>query len=146
MDLENFLKRARGHLEVTWLLIIPTEGQRIDVGEEFDIRLAIRNTFEAGVGLPSFRDVDLTVKGTRYAAPIEDAVIRVADRLAPGEGCQHVLRLRALEADPGEGGSAPPEPVADVTVRAGLEIDALLEVETRPTLLRAQIYGEAEPE
>ena len=144
MDFESFLRRARNHLDVTWLLVTPTQGRRIDVGEEFDIRLVIRNTFERGIGLPSFTDVDLQVAGTEHAVPVGNTVVRVTDRLEPGDGIQHVLRLRALKADPADAASADPEPVADVSVRGRLDIDALLEVETKPMHLRAQIYGEEE--
>ena len=145
MDFQDFFRAAQEHLDVSWLAVTPLEGRRIDVGEEFDVKLSIRNTFDGGSGIPIFKNVELAIEGTAYAQPTGESVLRVAERLAPGETVYRVVRFRALAADPTEG-SQEQEPIADVRLRARLDIEAMLDIEADSTLLRAQIHGGSNPE
>lgn len=144
MDIKGFFNGAREHLDVTWLVVTPAEGSRIDVGEEFDVQMSVRNTFIGGDDLPSFRDIELLITGTPYAEPTAPGV-RVAERLGPGESAHPVVRFRALSADR-RTDDAPREPIAHVRVRARLDMEALLDIETEPKVLRAQIHDLGRPE
>lgn len=144
MELKDFFDEARERLYVTWLTVTPTEGKHIDVGEEFDVQLSIRNTFSGTDGIPSFRDIELDIEGTVYAEPAAEASgLKVAERLGPGESIQRVVRFRALRADPKTEGEAHQEPIAGVKVRARLDLESMLDIETKPKVLRAQIYGKS---
>jgi hypothetical protein len=145
MDIQDFLDGVREHLCVTWLVITPREGGRIDVGEEFDVQLSVRNTFD-GDSLPGFKDVELLIRGTDYAEPTGDSQLRITGRLGPGESVNRVVRFRALDSDPSTEGGPQQEPIADVRVRARLDMEAVLDIESKPRLLRTQIYGGAHRE
>ena len=145
MEFRDLFDKAGEHLDVDWLVITPSEGRRIDVGEEFDVQLSIRNTFHRDL-LLGFKDIELVIKGTAFAELAGDRPLRVAGRLGPGETINQVVRFRALESDPKTEGGPEREPIAEVRARARLDLDALPNVETAPKLLRAQIHGGGPPE
>jgi hypothetical protein len=145
MDIHDFLAGARKHLIVDWLLITPREGRRIDVGEEFDVEVSVRNAFDADSSV-GFTDIELQITGTTYAAPTGEGRLSVDGRLGPGERFSRVVRFRALASDPATEGGLEREPVGEVWARARLDLDAISLVETDPRLIRAQIYGGGPPE
>lgn len=143
MDLKDALQAARDHLDVTWLVVTPREGTRIDVGEEFDVQMAIRNTFVGSGTVPGFKDIELLIEETAFARPVGEGTVRVDARLGPGESAHPVVRFRALHADPA-GKDGPRELIAGVRVRARLDIEPLLDVETDRKLVRIQVHGDPE--
>lgn len=145
MDTREFLDAVGDQLDVTWLVISPREGNRIDVGEEFDVELSIRNKADSE-GLLGFKDIELLIGSTSYAQPTGDSQFRVADRLGPGESINHVVRFRALHSDESTEGTFQQELIGDVRVRARFDVDRMSVIETKPRLLRAQIYGVGDPE
>lgn len=144
VDFRGLLESAREHLEVDWVVITPHEGLRIDVGEEFDVQLVVRNTFD-GQGSPGFKDIELAIQGTRYAQPVDGARLQIERSLGPGESVKHAVRFRALEADLATEGHGPPERIAEVQATARLDLDPIPDVESAPKILRAQIHGGADP-
>jgi hypothetical protein len=132
--------KAREHLVVDWVVVTPREGRRIDAGEEFDVQLSVRNTFESDTFL-GFRDIELLIEGTQYAEPAGDPRVSVEGGLSPGERKHLVVRFRALAADPITEGTTQQEPVGKVRARAGLALEAMPAIETEPRLLTAQIHG-----
>lgn len=145
MDLRDFIDRAGEHLDVDWLVITPREGRRIDVGEEFDVQLSIRNTFPDDLHL-GFKDIELVIKSTAFAEVAGDRQLPITGRLGPGQSINQVVRFRALKSDLLTESGPEREPVAEVQARARLDLDALPDVETEPKVLRAQIHGVGPPE
>lgn len=141
MDTRDFLATVREHLDVTWLVVTPRNGQRIDVGEEFDVELLIRNKLNSDDVL-GFKDIELLIEGTSYARPVGDYQLPIAERLGPGESINHLVRFRALASDVSSEGSSDREPIADVRLRARLDWGAMSDIETKPRAVRAQIYGD----
>lgn len=145
MDTRNLPDKAGEHLVVDWLVVTPKEGRRIDVGEEFDVQLSVRNGFDAGTFL-SFQDIELTIEGTEYAEPTGARSVPVEGRLGPGERSQLVVRFRALAADPATEGGVKQEPVGRVRARARLVLEEMPAIQSTPRLLTAQIHGGSAPE
>ena len=143
MNLDRLRTQLRDNLYVTWVTVEPREGRQVDVGEQFDMRIVVKNRFEDGG--PDFLDVTLAVRETPFARPVDqNGPLHLVERLEPGATAQRVVRFEATAAHP-EGDSAM-EPVAAVRVHARADLRAWWDVETEVRLLHAQIHGDVEPE
>lgn len=144
MNLEELSTALRDHLYVTWVTVHPREGTRVEVGEEFDMQIVVRNRFPEGRG-PDFVSVALELQDTPFATLVDEArTVAMADRLPAGATVQRVFRFRATAAHPDDPTTM--EPVARVRVRARADLESLSRVETDARLLHAQIHTHpAEP-
>lgn len=145
MSTRSLPDEAAERLLVDWVVVTPREGRRIDVGEEFDVHLSVRNGFEPDTFL-GFEDIELSIDGTEYAEPTGDRERRVEGRLGPRERTDIVVRFRALAADPVTEGSGKQELVGKVRARARLVLEEMPEIQSAPRLLTAQIHGLPTPE
>jgi hypothetical protein len=142
-DPRGLLRLTGEHLVLTWLIVTPLEGRRIDVGEEFEVQLSVRNTLSEG-DVFAFVDIEVLIDTNRYVELV-GASPRLIGRLDPGQRASEVLRFRALAADERSEGTAEQEPIARMHARARIELAAAQQVETPTQLLRAQIYGSGSP-
>ncbi len=146
MDFGAFHDMLVDRLYVTWVSVHPLEGRQIDVGEEFDVQLVVRNRFDEGVGAPDFVDVKVEVTNTGYASLVhESPVVDVAPRIVPGQSVGRVLRFRAEAADLSGSDGGEMEPVALVRVLARADLEALGRIETTSKVLQAHIHGDESP-
>jgi len=145
METPELLASAREHLIVDWVVVTPREGRRIDVGEEFDVQLSVRNAFAPETFL-AYRDIQLMLAGSRYAEPVGEPSLALEAGLGPGERAHVVARFKALGADPLTEGTAEQERIGQVHARARLVLQQLPDVETRPSVLTAQIHGGSAPQ
>lgn len=144
MDLREYFQKAKEHLEVDWVVITPRDGRQIDVGEEFDVQLSVRNSLQAN-DLLSFKDIELVMDGSPFAKPAGDGRLPIPGRLKPGEVVTRTVRFRALEADDGTEGGLEREPIGAVWARARFDLDAVSDFQTPPKMLKAQIHGGGPP-
>ena len=142
--LEDVLARVGDHLVVDWTVVTPLEGKRIDVREEFEVQLSVRNTLGDG-DVFAFADIEVSIESSRYVELVDEPR-RLIGRLGPGQRASEVLRFRARSADPLTEGTTEQEPIARIHARARLELDGAPLVETPTKVIRAQIYGGGSPE
>ena len=143
-DPRVLLRRTGEHLVLTWVIVTPLEGRRIDVGEEFEVQLSVRNTLSQD-DVFAFTDIEVLIDPSRHVELI-GASPRLIGRLDPGQRASEVLRFRALAADELSEGTTEQEPIASIHARARIELAAPQHVETPAQLMRAQIYGSGSPE
>jgi len=143
-DARRLFARTGEHLALTWVMVTPLEGRRIDVGEEFEVQLSIRNTLSQDDVL-AFADIEVLIDTSRYVELI-GASPRPIGRLDPGQRASEVLRFRALSADELTEGTTEQEPIARIHARARIELARAQHVVTPSQLLRAQLYGSGPPE
>jgi hypothetical protein len=145
VDTQDLLSEARERLIVDWVVVTPREGRRIDVGEEFDVQLSVRNGFSSATCL-AFQGIDLILEGSRYAEPVGEPHLKVEETLDPGGVAHAMARFRALAADPLTEGTTEQERIGRVRARAQLVLQELPSIETTPRVLTAQIHDGSPPE
>ena len=144
MDLRDYFQQAKSHLEVDWVVITPREGGQIDVGEEFDVQLSVRNSLQPN-DLLSFKDIELVMAGSPFAEPAAGNRVPIPGKLQPGEVITHTVRFRALEADAASEGSPERESIGTVWANARFDLDAVSDFQTAPKPLQAQIHADGPP-
>lgn len=144
MDLREYFERAKEHLEVDWVVITPREGLQIDVGEEFDVQLSVRNSLPPD-DLLSFKDIELVLEGSPFAEPVGERPVAIPGRLEPGEVVTRTVRFRALEADDATEGGPEREPIGTVRAKARFDLEAVSDFQTGSKVLRAQIHTGGPP-
>lgn len=144
MDLREYFERAKEHLEVDWVVITPREGLQIDVGEEFDVQLSVRNSLKPDHQL-SFKDIELVLNGSPFAEPKDGGRVEISGRLEPGEVVTRTVRFQALKADDASEGGTEREPIGTVSAKARFDFEALSDFQTAPKVLKAQIHSGGPP-
>jgi hypothetical protein len=142
--LPDLVESVRDHLVVDWVVVTPLEGRRIDVGEEFDVQLSVRNSLRQD-DVFAFADIEVLIESGEYVE-LAGASRRAIGRLGPGERAKEVLRFRALAADTPTEQSTKHEPIARIRARARLELASAPSIETSAKLITAQIHGSGSPE
>jgi len=109
----------------------------LNVNEEFDLDVGIRNTAPAVRWDPPrpdivFKDVRLYVHTTNYARPIAGwfmtDMVTGTDRLRAGETEYQRIRMKAIQAIPGGDDSGVVEDVANIYVRASVDWERLFKL------------------
>ena len=140
----DLVESMRDHLVVDWVVVTPLEGRRIDVGEEFDVQLSIRNSLRQDAVF-AFADIEVLIESGEYAE-LAGSPRRAIGRLGPGERAKEVLRFRALAADARTEATTKAEPIARIHARARLELASAPTVETSAKMITAQIHGSGSPQ
>jgi hypothetical protein len=139
MSAQSLYNSFTDHLEVS-TRVSQQSGAEIQVGEEFTLRITVRNNAPSAAATRPrihFKDTRVAVVGTQFARPVDgnSVNLRLADTsLVPGEARSVDVRMRATQAlfnstIPG----LFPEEVARITVSADVDQDAFFNVRKRVT-------------
>lgn len=143
MSAKSLFDSFRNYLDVQ--LSVPSNsypGNELQVGEQFTLRVRVRNIAPTGIDNPiiTFRNVRVTVSGTQFAVPVEGNTVNrdLNDPVLTRGGDDGIaeIRMRATQAILGIFDTAPffyPENFATVTVRADVDQDAFFRITERHT-------------
>lgn len=138
MSADSLYKSFQGYLDVrAYVLQSSIQGNEIQVGETFTLRVRVTNRAPAGINNPDIRFLNtrVTIRRTDYARPVDGNVITVnlddTTLTRGGDAGRVDVPMRAERAIFDGFGTIPgilPEHVATVTVRTDIDQNAFFRI------------------